>query len=114
MSKNDSPFEIITEPEEQEVSEQKPNLLTRITDSFRISNIDKIVKIISFIVSIADLLAFIAVAVLLYFIDTIFLVVSVAILILGLVISLINLFILYGMGHILTQNGEIIELLKRK
>ena len=40
MSKNDSPFEIITEPEEQEVSEQKPNLLTRITESFRISNID--------------------------------------------------------------------------
>lgn len=114
MSKNDSPFEIITEQEEQDIPKQKPNLLTRITDSFRISNIDKIVKIISFIVSIAVLLAFIAVAVLLYFIDTIFLVVSVAILILGLVISLINLFILYGMGHILTQNGEIIELLKRK
>ena len=57
---------------------------------------------------------FIAVAVVLVLVDEIFMIVAVAVLILGLVISLINLFILYGMGHILTQNEKIIEYLKNK
>lgn len=112
MSKIDSSFEFIDD--EKEVSAKKPNLLTRITDFFKINNIDKIIKIISFVISIAILLAFIAVAVVLVLVDEIFMIVSVAVLILGLIISLINLFILYGMGHILTQNEKIIGYLKNK
>ncbi len=112
MSKIDSSFEFVGD--NKEPSAKKPGLLTRITDFFKINNIDKIIKIISFVISVAILLAFIAVAVVLVLVDEIFMVVSVAVLILGLIISLINLFILYGMGHILTQNEKIIEYLKRK
>lgn len=112
MNKKDSSFEIITDKQEEKV--KKPSILTRITDFFRIKNIDKIIKIISFVISIAILLIFIAMAVVLVLVDEIFMIVSVALLILGLIISLINLFILYGMGHILTQNEKIIEYLKNK
>lgn len=113
MSKIDSSFEFIDDDKES-VSNKKPNFLSRIADFFKIKNIDKIVKIIAFVVSIAILLIFIAVAVVLVLIDEIFMIVAVALLILGLLVSLINLFILYGMGHILTQNEKIIEYLKRK
>ena len=89
------------------------NFLPRVLEFFRINNIDKIVKVISFVISIAVLLAFIFVSVVLVLIDEIFMLVSVGVLIVGLIVSLINLFILYGMGHILTQNNEIIELLKK-
>ena len=112
MSKIDSSFEFIDD--EKEVSAKKPNLLIRITDFFKINNIDKIIKIISFVISIAILLAFIAVAVVLVLVDEIFMIVSVAVLILGLVISLIKLLTHKGMGQIITQNEKIIEYLKNK
>lgn len=89
------------------------NFLTKWIEFFRIKNIDKIVKVISFVISIAILFAFILVSIVLALFDEIFVIVSVAILIVGIVISLITLFVLYGMGHILTQNNEIIELLKK-
>ena len=63
---------------------------------------------------VAILLAFILIAVVLVLLDEIFMLASVAVLILGLIVSLINLFILYGLGHILTQNDKIITLLDKK
>ncbi len=94
--------------------EKKKNLFSRSADFFRINNIDNIVKVIAFVISIAILLAFIALSVLLVIFDQIFMIISVAVLIIGLIISLITLFILYGMGHILTQNKEIIAHLDDK
>lgn len=88
--------------------------LSRIPDFFRIQNIDKILKVVSFVVSIAILLAFILIAVVLVLLDEIFMLVAVAVLILGLIVSLINLFILYGLGHILTQNDKIITSLNKE
>lgn len=109
MDKNDSSLEIITEETEKE---GKKNPLIVFTDFFRIKNIDKIVKVIAFVISIAILVAFVFIAVIIAMFDKFFMIISVAILILGLIISLINLFILYGMGHILTQNNKIISLLE--
>lgn len=76
-----------------------------------IKNIDKVIKVISFIVAIGVFLLFAAVAVVLYFMDKMFLIVSIGVLILGLVLALVFLFLIYGLGHIITQNNQ---LLKRK
>lgn len=93
----------------KEVFKKLNYALSCIPDFFRIQNIDKILKVVSFVVSIAILLAFILIAVVLVLLDEIFMLVSVAVLILGLLVSLINLFIIYGLGHIIAQNNEIME-----
>ena len=72
-------------------------------------NIDKVIKAISFIVAIGVFLLFAAVAVVLYLLDELFTVVAIGVLVLGLVISLIILFLIYGLGHIITQNKEILK-----
>lgn len=74
-------------------------------------HIDKIIKVISFIVAIGIFLLFAAGAVVLYMLDKVFMLVAVGVLILGVVFSLISLFLIYAIGHIITQNKE---LLKRK
>lgn len=72
-------------------------------------HLDKIIKAISFIVSIGILLASVAAALLLVKLDKIFAVVSVGILILGIILSAIALFLIYAMGHLISQNNEIIK-----
>jgi len=72
-------------------------------------NLDKIIKAISFIVSIGVLLACIAIAVVLFMIDKIFLVVSVGVFIFGIILSAISLFLIYAIGHLISQNNEIIR-----
>ena len=72
-------------------------------------NIDKVIKAISFLLSIGTLLFFIAVAVILVLFDSIFLILAIGILIFGILLSLIMLFLIYGLGHIITQNKEILK-----
>ena len=72
-------------------------------------NIDKVIKAISFVVAIGVFLLFAAVAVVLYLLDSLFTVVAIGVLVLGIVISLIILFLIYGLGHIITQNKEILK-----
>ena len=72
-------------------------------------HIDKIIKAISFIVSVAILLIFVAGAVVLFMLDKIFAVVSVALVIVGIILSIITLFLRYAVGHIVSQNNEIIK-----
>lgn len=72
-------------------------------------NIDKVIKAISFLLSIATLLFFIAVAVVLFLFDSVFLILSIGILIFGILLSLIILFLIYGLGHMITQNKEILK-----
>ncbi len=98
----------------KEISQKVLRALQHVPEFFRIQNIDKILKVVAFVVSIAILLVFILIAVILVLLDEIFMLVSIAVLILGLLISLINLFILYGLGHILTQNDKITTLLNHK
>lgn len=72
-------------------------------------HLDKIIKAISFIVAIAILLVFAAIAVVLVMLDKIFAVVSVAVFIVGVVLALISLFLIYAVGHLISQNNEIIK-----
>ena len=74
-------------------------------------NLDRIIKAISFIVAIAILLIFAAIAVVLVMLDKIFAVVSVAVFIVGIILALISLFLIYAVGHLISQNNEIIKLL---
>lgn len=72
-------------------------------------NLDKIIKAISFIVAIGILLIFAAVAVVLVMLDKIFAVVSVAVFIVGIILALISLFLIYAIGHLISQNNEIMK-----
>ncbi|MGN0494426.1 MAG: hypothetical protein ACI4F7_12315 [Acutalibacteraceae bacterium] len=72
-------------------------------------HLDKIIKAISFIVALGILLIFAAAAVVLVMLDKIFAVVSVALFIVGIVLALISLFLIYAVGHLISQNNEIIK-----
>lgn len=72
-------------------------------------HIDKIIKAISFIVAIGVFIIFAAIAAVLVMLDEIFAAVSVAIFIVGIILALIFLFLIYGMGHIITLNKEILR-----
>lgn len=111
-NKNNIPFEVITEDEEPKTA--KLPLLKRIPEFFRIGNIDKILKIVAFTVSIAILLVFVLVSVIIVLLDETLMLIAVAVLIIGLLLSLINLFIIYGLGHIIAQNNEILKTFKKK
>lgn len=72
-------------------------------------HLDKIIKAISFIVSLGILLMFAAVAAVLVMLDKIFAVVAVVVLIVGIILSLMVLFLIYAVGHLISQNNEIIK-----
>lgn len=72
-------------------------------------HLDKIIKAISFIVSIGILMMFAAVAAVLVMLDKIFAVVAVAVFIVGIILSLMVLFLIYAVGHLISQNNEIIK-----
>ena len=72
-------------------------------------HLDKIIKAISFIVSLGILLMFAAVAAVLVMLDKIFAVVAVAVFIVGIILSLMVLFLIYAVGHLISQNNEIIK-----
>ncbi|MBR4123256.1 MAG: hypothetical protein IKT93_02415 [Clostridia bacterium] len=77
-----------------------------------ISNIDKVIKFLAFVVAIGIFLVFSAVAIILVLLDSLFTIVAVGVLILGIVIAIIALFLIYGMGQIMTQNNEILRRLQ--
>lgn len=86
--------------------------LKAVTDNYGngvFKNLDKIIKAISFIVAIGILLIFAAVAVVLVMLDKIFAVVSVAVFIVGIILALISLFLIYAIGHLISQNNEIMK-----
>ena len=107
MKKNNAISKFLTSAKEK--FKKLPDVLAQVPEFFRIQNIDKILKVVSFVVSIAILFVFILIAVVLVLLDEIFMLISVAVLILGLLLSLINLFIIYGLGHIIAQNNQIME-----
>ena len=72
-------------------------------------HLDKIIKAISFIVSIGILLVFAAVAAVLVMLDKIFAVVAVVVFIVGIILSLMVLFLIYAVGHLISQNNEILK-----
>ena len=72
-------------------------------------NIDKVIKAISFLISIGTFLIFAGLAVLLAMFDSVFILISIGLAIFGIILSLILLFLIYGLGHIITQNKEILK-----
>ena len=72
-------------------------------------HLDKIIKAISFIVALMILLVFAAVAAVLIMLDKIFAIVAVGVFIVGIVLSITILFLIYAVGHLISQNNEIIK-----
>ena len=72
-------------------------------------HLDKIIKAISFIVALMILLVFAAVAAVLIMLDKIFAIVAGGVFIVGIVLSIIILFLIYAVGHLISQNNEIIK-----
>ena len=74
-----------------------------------VRHLDRIVKAIAFLVALFILLLFAAGAFLLYKMEKSFAMIALCILIAGLAFALIALFLIYAIGHIITQNSEIIK-----
>lgn len=72
-------------------------------------NIDKAIKIIAFVVAASFFLVFLLGAAVLYLMDKSLIFLCALILVLGAAISLIFLFLIYGIGHIISQNKEILK-----
>lgn len=72
-------------------------------------HIDKVIKVIAFIVAIALLFLFFAIAAVLIMLDNSFKVIALGVIVIGVVISLISLFLIFGIGHIITQNKQILR-----
>lgn len=68
-----------------------------------------IIKGISFIVAFSVLAMFFAVAYFLYTKDPLFTAISIAVIIIGAIVATIVMFLIFGMGHIICQNNEIIK-----
>ena len=74
-----------------------------------IKKIDKIIKLIAFILAIIILVVFLALAAVVLFMDSSLYLISVLVLAAGALLALITLFLVYGLGHIITQNNEILK-----
>ena len=72
-------------------------------------NIGKIIKALAFIVSIGIFVLAAVLAAALIMLDKFFIVVAIGVIIIGAVLAAIALFLIYGMGHIITQNDEILR-----
>lgn len=72
-------------------------------------HLDKVIKAISFIVAIAVFIIFAAIGAVLIKLDKIFTIVALCVFIAGIVVSLIVLFLIYAVGHIVAQNNEILK-----
>lgn len=72
-------------------------------------NIDRIIKIIAFVVSIAFFLLFLLASVILFLWDRSLIFIAALLLLFGAAISLIFLFLIYGLGEMLSQNKEILR-----
>ena len=82
--------------------------LKAVTENYG-NGVFKHLKAISFIVALMILLVFAAVAAVLIMLDKIFAVVAVGVFIVGIVLSIIILFLIYAVGHLISQNNEIIR-----
>ncbi len=77
--------------------------------NFFVKHLDKIVKAIAFIVAIAIIVLTLGVAAVLIILDDIFTIVAIGVVICGTILALIFLFLIYALGHIITQNKKILR-----
>ena len=110
---NEIIFEDIVSVSPQAAKKQKKLEKFRKNDSNQsYKNLDKTIKKIAYIVSIAMFLLFIGIAGFIFFLDRALIFLSAVILVVGSGISLIFLYLIYGLGHIISQNEEILRRLK--
>ena len=76
-------------------------------------NLDKVIKIISYVVAIGVFLIFLGAAALVYFLDHALIFLSALILLAGAAIALIFLYLIFAQGLILSQNNEILKRLDK-
>lgn len=94
------------------VAKKAAKMAKKAADSYgnaAFKNIDKAIKIIAFVVAAAFFLVFLLGAAVLYLFDKSLIFLCALILVLGAAISLIFLFLIYGTGHIISQNKEILK-----
>ena len=72
-------------------------------------HLDKVIKAISFIVALLVAAVFFIVAAIVVTLDANFKFIALAIVIVGIILALICLFLIYGLGHIITQNKQILR-----
>lgn len=72
-------------------------------------NIDKVIKIIAFVVAAAFFLLFLVGAVILFLLNKSFVFLCALVLLFGAAVSMIFLYLIYGIGHIISQNNEILK-----
>ena len=72
-------------------------------------HLDKVIKAISFIVALLVAAVFFIIAAIVVTLDASFKFIALAIVIVGIILALICLFLIYGLGHIITQNKQILR-----
>ncbi len=72
-------------------------------------HLDKFIKIASFVAAFGILALFGAIGGALIYIDKVFTTVAIGVFIVGVIISLITLFTIYGIGQIISQNNIILK-----
>ena len=99
----------------EDISSSSQNLKNRVVSANKeygngaMHHIDSVIKAIAFIVAILIAAIFFGIAAVLVMLDASFKVIAIAVLVVGLVLSLITLFLIYGIGHIITQNKQILR-----
>ena len=73
-----------------------------------------IIKAIAFLVAFAVLAVFLLAAYLLFTKDALFAAISIGIVITGIVIATIIMFLIFGLGHVICQNNEILKRLNKR
>ncbi len=78
-----------------------------------LKNIEKVIKIMAYVVSIAVFVLFLGVAGVVFFLDKSLIFLCALILVFGGGISLLFLYLIYGLGEVISQNKEILRKLNK-
>ncbi len=118
MDNNDFTFEDISSDSNESVLEKSKRIAKQTAEIAKLTadsygnkafkNIDRVIKLISFVVAIATFLIFLVGAVVLYLVDKALIFPCALILLLGAAVSLCSLFLIYGLGHLITQNRQLL------
>lgn len=73
------------------------------------NRIGKIIKVIAYIVAILTVIAGVGVALLIFKRQAAFIAISFAVVLIFAVLGAIEFFIIYGLGHVIEQNNEILK-----
>ncbi|MBR4073666.1 MAG: hypothetical protein IKK24_06960 [Clostridia bacterium] len=98
-----------TEEKKQKIKKSIKNIKIPLIKKTGFKSLGNIIKVISFVVSLAILAAFVLGAYVLFAFKPLYLTICIAIVVFGLIVALISLFMIYAIGHIINQNNEIIS-----